>query len=221
MWYGHGRTCPIGCYEPDFKLDGKMKLDITFDGKTMCTPVYIKIDAQEQLLLSEGVCRQLGIICYHPDVKPRGKKRKEPSIPETGSKKQEDSATIPSVRVDLIQSVRILPRESVSVSVQVCGEPSEEPFLMERDSDMKQCLGVQVSESLMQPDSEQRACVVLTNPLGFTQVVEGGTTLGEACKVTVVEPLAEVILRPTSEDGDAEACRRVTSDEEVADRQRR
>ena len=83
----------------------------------------------------------------------------EPSIPETGSKKQEDSATIPSVRVDLIQSVRILPRESVSVSVQVCGEPSEEPFLMERDSDTEQCLGVQVSESLMQPDSEQRACV--------------------------------------------------------------
>ena len=204
-----------------FKLDGKMKLDITFDGKTMCTPVYIKIDAQEQLLLSEGVCRQLGIICYHPDVKPRGKKRKEPSIPETGSKKQEDSATIPSVRVNLIQSVRILPRESVSVSVQVCGEPSEEPFLMERDSDMEQCLGVQVSESLMQPDSEQRACVVLTNPLGFTQMVEGGTTLGEACKVTVVEPLAEEILRPTSEDGDAETCRRVTSDEEVADRQRR
>ena len=117
--------------------------------------------------------------------------------------------------------MRILPRESVSVSVQVCGEPSEEPFLMERDSDMEQCLGVQVSESLMQPDSEQRACVVLTNPLGFTQVVEGGTTLGEACKVTVVEPLAEEILRPTSEDGDAETCRRVTSDEEVADRQRR
>ena len=62
---------------------------------------------------------------------------------------------------------------------------------------------------------------MLTNPLGFTQVVEGGTTLGEACKVTVVEPLAEEILRPTSEDWDAEACRRVTSDEEVADRQRR
>ena len=38
-----------------FKLDGKVKLDITFDGKTMCTPVYIKINAQEQLLLSERV----------------------------------------------------------------------------------------------------------------------------------------------------------------------
>ena len=73
----------------------------------------------------------------------------------------------------------------------------------------------------MQPDSEQRGCVVLTNPLGFTQVVEGGTTHGEAYQVTVVEPLAEEILRTTSEDGGAEACRRVPNDEEVADRQRR
>jgi hypothetical protein len=37
-------------------------------GTTMCTPVYVKFDAVEALFLSEGVCRQLGIITYHPDV---------------------------------------------------------------------------------------------------------------------------------------------------------
>ena len=46
-------------------------VDISFDGITMCTPVYIKLDAQEQLLLSEGVCQQLKIINYHPNVEPR------------------------------------------------------------------------------------------------------------------------------------------------------
>ena len=51
-----------------FTLDGRMDLDITFDGKTMCTPVYIKMDAQDQLLLAEGVCQQLGIVSYHPEV---------------------------------------------------------------------------------------------------------------------------------------------------------
>ena len=45
-----------------FSLDGKVDLDITFGGKTMNTPVYIKLDAPEQLLLAECVCRQLGII---------------------------------------------------------------------------------------------------------------------------------------------------------------
>ena len=43
-----------------FKLDGRMKLEVEFGGKTMETVVYIKMDAHEQLLLSEGVCRQLG-----------------------------------------------------------------------------------------------------------------------------------------------------------------
>ena len=53
-----------------FRLDGKINTDITFSGATMTTPVYVKFDAAEQLLLSEGVCHQLGIISYHPDVQP-------------------------------------------------------------------------------------------------------------------------------------------------------
>ena len=51
-----------------FKLDGRMDLDISFDGKTLCTPVYIKMDSEDSLLLAEGVCRQLGIVTYHPKV---------------------------------------------------------------------------------------------------------------------------------------------------------
>ena len=48
--------------QKSFKLDGCIDLDISFDGCTMCTPVYIKMDAKDQLLLSEGVCNQLYII---------------------------------------------------------------------------------------------------------------------------------------------------------------
>ena len=33
----------------------RMDLDINFNGKMMCTPVYIKMDSQEALLLSKGV----------------------------------------------------------------------------------------------------------------------------------------------------------------------
>lgn len=63
-----------------FSIDGKMDLDITFKGKTMCTPVYIKMDANEQLLLSEGTCHQLGIVKYHPRVQTwrGGRRRKQP-----------------------------------------------------------------------------------------------------------------------------------------------
>ena len=51
-----------------FKLDGWMDLDISSGDYTMTTPVYIKMDAHDQVLLSEGVCQQRGIVHYHPSV---------------------------------------------------------------------------------------------------------------------------------------------------------
>ena len=51
-----------------FSLHGKMSLSISFGGREMVTPIYIKMDSEEPLLLAEGVCRQLQIVTYHPDV---------------------------------------------------------------------------------------------------------------------------------------------------------
>ena len=59
-----------------FPLDGRLDLDISFDGITMQTPIYIKNDAADQLLLGEGVCRQLKILTYHPLVSSKKRKRK-------------------------------------------------------------------------------------------------------------------------------------------------
>ena len=78
-------------------LGGCRDLDITFQEKILNTPVYIKMDAPEQLLLSEGVCRQLGILTYHPKVQRwRGGRRPRAS---------EKQAKIPMVRVRSVQSV--------------------------------------------------------------------------------------------------------------------
>ena len=48
----------------------------------MLTLVYIKLDAPEQLLVSEGVCRQLKIFAYHPNVISQ---ESNPPIGSTGS----------------------------------------------------------------------------------------------------------------------------------------
>ena len=70
---------PHGYDRRPFTLDGRMDLDLEFNGYVINTPVYIKMDAHDQLLLSEGVCRQLGILKYHPDVQVwRGGSRKRP-----------------------------------------------------------------------------------------------------------------------------------------------
>ena len=95
-----------------FSLDGRMDLDITFNGKTMCMPVYIKMNAQDQLLLAEGVCRQLGIVSYHPEVETwRG-----------GSKGKDKTVTVPFVRVSMLKSMHVLPNQSTLVTVQVDSE---------------------------------------------------------------------------------------------------
>ena len=59
---------PVTYNNQQFQLDGRMDLDTAFGKITICTPVYLKTDAQEQLLLSEGVCSQLGLVTYHPGV---------------------------------------------------------------------------------------------------------------------------------------------------------
>ena len=76
-----------------FALDGRIDLDITFEDRTMKTTIYVKMDAHDQLLLSEGVCRQLGIFSYHPQVEVRrGRRRKGLNNP---SSIEPDAASVP------------------------------------------------------------------------------------------------------------------------------
>ena len=47
-------------------------MKIGFGEKTITTTVYVKLVAPDQLLLSETVCRLLGIVTYHPRVQSVG-----------------------------------------------------------------------------------------------------------------------------------------------------
>ena len=49
-------------------LDGQIDLHISFGERVICTTVYVKLVAPDQLLLSETVFCQLGIVSYHPSV---------------------------------------------------------------------------------------------------------------------------------------------------------
>ena len=87
---------PHGYDRRPFELHGRMELTLSFDGKEMKTMVYIKMDAADQLLLSEGVCRQLGIVTYHPSIQDwkggrlRGRKR---------ARAPKSKAQVPIVRI--------------------------------------------------------------------------------------------------------------------------
>ena len=166
-----------------FKLDGKLELDITFQGWTMLTPVYLRMEAQDSLLLSEGVCHQLGIVTYHPSITLCHPKRSDPVKP-----------SVSSVCVSLVQSVSLLPWKASMVTVQVEEPQKNQLLLMEPSPGFTQennevCFG----NSLVKISDDGHATTVLTNPTGFTQKLEKGICIGQAMEAFVVEPGSEVM----------------------------
>ena len=152
-----------------FNLDGRMDLDVSFDGKTVCTPVYVKMDAKESLLLSEGVCRQLGVT-YHSQV-----------LWRKGGKDQgrcagrKESAHVPAVRVSLVESVPLLPLQSMMATVEL--EESQElegPLLLEATRRFAGVGELRLGTALVYLTEDRCAQVLLTNSTGFTQKLEQG-----------------------------------------------
>ena len=155
-----------------FQLHGKLELDVSFQDHTMRTDVYIKMDASEPLLLSEGVCRQLGIVTYHPDVD-----TSQPQVQEVGT-----TVEVPAVKVQLVQSVKLPPRPDQSIIADVSWKKGlKGPLLLEVSPSL------QLSRSVHATDEKGIAKVVLTNYLGFTQKLESGEDIGSILPVDLVE----------------------------------
>ena len=199
-----------------------MDLDITFEGKTMCTPVYIKMDAADQLLLSEGVCRQLGVITFHSKVeKWRGHRKKEtdsppltpstqePPMSELNQEEATPEAKVPSVRVNLVHSVHLLPHQSQVVEVSLDGQVGfKQPLLL--DGTQLTC-GIDVDTSLISMTADGMGLTVLSNPTGCSMTVDEGSLLGAATPVEAVEPQPETCHtdRPQTDPGsNPAACNR-------------
>ncbi len=186
-----------------FTLDGRMDLDITFTGKTMCTPVYLKMDAHEQLLLSEGVCRQLGIIQYHKSVeKWRGGRKQAsgraqgehaPAQARRGSQVGHinscidgQTATVPTVRVSLTRSVHLLPHKCKMVPIQV--DPGLDPRDLLLLEPATQEHGAQVDAAVVRPTEGGTAKVTPSYHTCSPCYLEQGATLGEASEAMLVQP---------------------------------
>ena len=182
-----------------FTLDGKMEMDITFEESVIRTPVYIKMDAHDQLLLSEGVCRQLGIITYHEKVETtRGKAGKHDDAKKA-------SAVVPSVCLSLVRSTYVLPHQGVVARVQVSpGWDADSPLMTECREELEQETGLQLVDSLLKVDPDGTAQVVLTNSTGCSAMAEAGTELGEAVSATVVSPGLEPKSDPLPSSADAQ-----------------
>ena len=155
-----------------FNLHGRMDLDISFRGKTKCTPVYIKMDAVEPLLLSEGVCSQLGLITFHPDV--------------LGETRKSCQSVVPRVSVQLVRSVKLLPQRSYQVPVSLTGAELNQKLTMIEPDPRLLASGVVPETVLLEPQEKQPMLVPVTNPTGFTVELAQQTVVGALCEVEVV-----------------------------------
>ena len=186
-----------------FTLDGRMELVITFGEKEISTQVYIKVDAADQLLLSEGVSRLLGIVEYHPDVEVwRGGRKKTSGT----SPARTDHISLPSVRVTLVRSVRILPNQSTVIPIEAEGMKGvSDIWLLEPDDSEV----VQVERSFITLQSDGRTQAVLTNITGFTQTLPAGTEVGTVSQCEEVKPNA---VNPQADNSKARVNKVISQD---------
>lgn len=149
----------------------------------MKTTVYVKMDAQDQLLLSEGVCRQLGIVTYHPSIEP-------PAVPDRNS---DVEALVPTVRVRLVQSLRLPANQGAVVPVCCDSEGGmaklQSPLLVEPVPELGSLV---VESAVVSPPRDGLTQMVVWNKSGFTQQLSKGAVLG-------VVDNAEVLDAPSCE----------------------
>ena len=166
----------------------------------MKTPIYIKMDAKEQLLISEGGCRQLGIVKYHKEVRPGDSTRR--------GNAQTEEVYLPSVRVLLVQTIKLRPEECVVAEVRLVktgvggdrlwyggdtmpglgpGGESTQLMLLESNRHQREESGVLIANALVEPSADGLTQALVTNPYSLTQRIVGGTDVGHAIPVDLVE----------------------------------
>ena len=174
-----------------FKLHGRMDLEIGFDDKVITTPVYIKMDAHDQLLMSEGVCSQLGIVEYHDNVWPG----REPEA-LVGEENVTVAAKVPVVRnfrVRLLRSITIPANKAVTVPVYIAeGELPMKSLLFEGHDYVP---AVTATQALLNTNKDGHARIEICNERGFTEKIPVDTVVGEVTEVQVIESVENELIR--------------------------
>ena len=160
----------------DFHLDGCMEMDLMFQHIILATTVYVKMDAIDQLLLSEGVCRQLGIVSYHS------------SITAQEAKRRKGSSTVPSIRVRLVHFLKLLLSQSVLVPVRLNPHSVKDKALFNEGGPLLEEVGLILEDAVVATPCDGVTYVTIVNMSGLTQKLPEEFVVGEAHAAEVVTP---------------------------------
>ena len=186
-----------------FRLDGQMELEISFQRKAMKTMVYMKMGALDELLFSEGVCRELGIVTYHQSLYQPDQTQNPVNSPVCEPESPTKQTTlVPCVRLNLVKSLKLHPSQSAVVSVLVEGDfnPVGQTMFVEGHSKLEKDTGLIVKDAILPQPENGLTYLVITNLSGFTSNVSAGTALGVAEPVQMVSS-SEDEIDTTATDG--------------------
>ena len=124
-----------------------------------------------------------------PESKPQ--EEQQPPVTDltpsaTAPHSAEQGAKVPTVRVNLVQSVQLLPHQNLVVKVSFTGNGESnnvEAYLLE-PAELKS--GLQLEASLLSVSPEDGVLAVVNNPTGCSMLLDEGTLLG-ATPVSLVE----------------------------------
>ena len=145
----------------------------------------MKTEASDPLLLSEAICRQLGIIHYHPIVKlldGNGESEAAKQSTTTCSKQVLNS------KVKMIQTVRLPAQHTAVMPVKIDG--NEGTLLLEPNPILVNMLGIE--DSLLEADQGGTAMVVVSNRSRVSHLLKQGEEIGTVRKVSVINPLTRI-----------------------------
>ena len=116
---------------------------------------------------------------------------------------QKEATRVPVVRVRLVNSVRLLPLQSMMATVELeKGQELDGPFLLEPTHRFSEAEELQFGSSLVYPTENRCAAVILTNLTGFIQKLKRGMWVGRGSEAEIISKDSQEIL---SEDEGKEA----------------
>ena len=108
---------------------------------------------------------------------------------KASSQAVQSDAKVPTVKAQLLRTVRLLPHQAVAATVEVAAKRT--PLLLELSGDGM----LQAEDLLIEQSVDGHAHLLLNNPSGCSHVITKGTCIGEAVE----------ILEEGPEGGDLEA----------------
>ena len=151
-----------------------------FQDLILTSSFYVKMDAIDQLLLSEGVCRQLGIVSYHS------------SVTAQEAKRHKGSATVRSIRVRLrvrlVHSLKLLPSQIVLVPVRLNPHSVKDKSLFIEGGPLLEEAGLILEDAVVATPYDGVTSVTIVNMSGLTQKLPEEFVVGEAQAAEVVTP---------------------------------